>query len=342
LYYARFHGLDDLNNASTNTQFPLGRPGWRFGHHTSWGRSRELDRFDAAPNFFVGRLTHEETSSSNIHYPHGFLGGVNPISANYVAGPTGVGTVGLDTNDDGTLDVTLTGPRRAEDLLMPNVHSFDIKVWDDLANRFVDIGGSDAVYYSQLYRSSTGGETYGPSRNNTFNNVFDTWHPDVDLDLDNDGTVAADEQDLQPPFRVRLYRPTSGNDHPSVVNDTSPTNFPMTVNGSISREMGPWQANSPVTIGTLRFPTVAGLQASTRFYYRMVGTATMATGPNYMTDATEPPWPNFAGARVVDNECVWEAVDNWRPLKAIQITVRFFDIPRDQMRQMTIVHNLVD
>lgn len=332
LYYARFHGIDDLNNASTNTQFPFGRPGWRFGHHTSWGRSRELDRFDANPNFFVGRLTHEETSRPNINYPHGAA--FNPMAANY-----------LDADNDGVIDGTFSGPRRGEDLLLPNVHAFDIKIWDELANRFVDIGSTtDAIYYSQTYRSSSGGETYGPSRNNTFNNVFDTWHPDVDLDLDNDGTVNSDEQNLQPPFRLRLYRPYPANDHPTI-NDTTPTAFPAPINGSTDRRIESWEPNySGLTIGDRRFPAVAELQASTRFYYRVVD----VFGSTPQTGASAPNWPTAAGQRVVDadtsglNGVIWEAVDNWRPLKAIQITVRFFDIPSDQMRQVTIVHNLVD
>lgn len=335
-YYAKFHGVDDLNNASTNTQFPLGRPSWRFGHHTRWGRSRELDRADANPNFFVGRLTHEETSHSNLTYPHGYAGAIaDPMAIAYA-----------DSNGNGVIDGLEGGPRRAEDLLMPNVHSFDIKVWDDLANRFVDIGGPDAIYYSQAYRSSSGGETYGPSQNNTFNNVFDTWHPDVDLDLDlSGGTLDMDEENLQPPFRLRLHRPSSGNDHPSI-NDMTPTTFPMPVNGNTSRFLDPWAPNETgLTVNSQpRFPRASELQASTRFYYRIVG----VFGSTPQTGANPPNWPTAAGQRVVDadasgmNGVIWEAVDNWRPLKAIQITVRFFDIPSDQMRQMTIVHSLVD
>ncbi|MDP1798833.1 MAG: type II secretion system protein, partial [Planctomycetaceae bacterium] len=64
---ARFHSVDDLSNASTLTQFPLGNPKWRFGHRIDNGRSRE---FDSSGNYF-GRFMHEETSNFNFRYPQG-------------------------------------------------------------------------------------------------------------------------------------------------------------------------------------------------------------------------------------------------------------------------------
>lgn len=348
---ARFHGVADLNNAAepgNPESNHFGKPQRRFGFHAGFpvptasanaasrieaiGRSREWDILGANPTAFIGRLTHEETSHSSFAYPHGFAGG-DPMQANLAVDPA-TGVVGVLAN----------GPRRGEDLLLSNVHAFDIKVWDDFANQFVDIGGPDSSYYGadtasgslRAYRIRHNGQSYGPTLNNdSINNVFDTWHPDVDLDLNADNTISSSEQNLQPPYRLRLYVP-------DVDNDSTPDFFPFSINGSTDRTRPSWAANASLQIGELRFPSVASLQASTRFYYRMVGTATGATGPNYTTGGTEPAWPTSAGVRVIDNECVWEAVDNWRPLKAIQITVRFFDIPSDQMRQVTIVHNLVD
>lgn len=349
LYYARFHGIDDLNNASTNTQFPFGRPNWRFGHNTTTGRSREWNAASSAATFYVGRLTHEETSRSNINYPHGVNSGINPMSATYA-----------DADNDGVVDPPISGPRRGEDLLLPNVHAFDIKVWDDGANRFVDIGGLGAVYFNPTnYRlTGSGGPTFGPVGVAGVDNVLDTWYPGPEnsadsslaglwLDYDADSNRDSGETNLPPPYRLRTFKPQ--NEHIDTT-DTTPNTLPNGATAIIPN----WQNNNPYSIGDRVFPPYfppgdinegqSRLPRNTRFFYRMVG-FNGTSGPTALSGANltnQPTWPTAAGARVVDNECVWEAVDNWRPLKAIQITVRFFDIPSDQMRQVTIVHNLVD
>ena len=307
--WAHFHGVEDLANDSS-TYFPLGKPNFRFGHRVDTGRSRE---FDSNGRFF-GRFTHEETSHPDFRYPQGLSnassGFVNPMidsSADFA----------LNSND-AVFDRFRNGPRRGEDLLLSNVHTFDIKVWDQGLGGFVDVGSTSAVDFRNPLNPY-----YGPTTSTSDNYVFDTWFPydfttPLELDLNNDN------QNDPPPYRHLVY-------------------IPQALGGSVPV----WQANSPTNIGDLVFPNVNQRNNGLRFCYRCVGKINNATG----TGGTEPLiWPSAVGGRVSEvvpdtdpvTELVWEAVENWKPLKAIQITIRFLDTTSQQMRQLTIVHSFVD
>ncbi|NLE58230.1 MAG: hypothetical protein GX616_07715, partial [Planctomycetes bacterium] len=60
----------------------------------------------------------------------------------------------------------------------------------------------------------------------------------------------------------------------------------------------------------------------------------------------QPNWPEAPGARIEDgtspDRIVWKAVNNTIGLKAIQISLRFFDPTSGQMRQLTITHSFVE
>lgn len=182
---ATFKGSASLDNIGA-TEFlnrPLGVPKHRFGHHHTNGTPREYGDSTVASTF-IGRYTHEETSSADFGYPARIPSGGSPM-------------------DDGTA-ITLTngvvqeyagGSRRAEDILMTNVHSFDIKVWDDAINQFVDIGSSSIPVGGIFAAGNNQNSSYGPKASG--NNVFDTWHPRIDLDNDATGT----------PFEPAPYRP---------------------------------------------------------------------------------------------------------------------------------------
>jgi hypothetical protein len=62
----------------------------------------------------------------------------------------------------------------------------------------------------------------------------------------------------------------------------------------------------------------------------------------YTSGPTEPAWPAVAGEEVQDGNVRWRAVNNTIGLQAIQITIRFLDPTSRQMRQVTIVHSLVE
>jgi hypothetical protein len=56
----------------------------------------------------------------------------------------------------------------------------------------------------------------------------------------------------------------------------------------------------------------------------------------------EPVWPKADSLTVVDNNLVWQAVENRKPLRAVKFEVRFIDPSTQQMRQASMIMSLVD
>lgn len=334
--HARFHGLKDLDNASTVTQFPLANPRYRFGFHPFTAHSREW----ASNQMFLGRYTHEETSRETFNYPQSLSAIGDPMSSAV--------TVNMDP-DFYYVTTFANGPRRGEDLILANVHSFDIKVWDDAVvvngdrGGFVDLGHSSGSGYYRFGANQhrTAGIDFGPDLSASAdsdrdgddfdNRVFDTWHPAVSADFNKDGTVGGGESNVAPPYRAILYNPvTSGatyQDYETWVaapDTTSPSRY------SVGSKVFP-QAGYPAL-------------ASQRLYYVCVASDATVSGAVGIVNhgVSNPTWPRTAGSRVLDGDLVWEAVDNWKPLRALQITVRFLDVTSGQMRQSTLVHSLID
>ena len=93
--------------------------------------------------------------------------------------------------------------RRGEDILMSNVLSFDVKVWDPVNSQFVDVGENLLVPPGPFSKTVGAAEvpvgsgiivggrlntTYGPNEHYR----FDTWHPKA--------SVGAGTYDNEPPF----------------------------------------------------------------------------------------------------------------------------------------------
>lgn len=152
----------------------LGIPKYRFGFfgdisdNTVSGNPVEFLSDGAAPPnmHFIGRFTHEETSNINFGYPGRVVDTADAAFNPYV-----------DTiYDPATQSVTVAsgafslidGTRRAEDIILSNVHSFDIKVYDAALGRFENLGHSEqAGDYDNIDNDTS---IYG--------NRFDTWHAD--------------------------------------------------------------------------------------------------------------------------------------------------------------------
>ncbi|QDU07287.1 type II secretion system protein J [Gimesia aquarii] len=198
--YARFHDLSDLDNSSTGN-FPLGNPRLRFGFNHETGLSREFAPSTTGtnpPQLFIGRFTHEETSHPDFNYPQDLMdtsigGGGNPMS------PSAPSLI-VNPNDR-VIDLLRNGSRRSEDLVLSNVRSFDIKVFDDIRQDFVDIGGARALRFAASARQNT---DHG---NSQWKNVFDTWHPT--------GIAGVTGADGDPPFPM-LSDPTVSETAPQV------------------------------------------------------------------------------------------------------------------------------
>jgi type II secretory pathway pseudopilin PulG len=131
-----FHGIQDLD--AFLGKFPLGKTFNRFGFDSVSGLPREFTNTSTVagvPRFF-GRFTHEETSfrqtnptTASFGYPARVSADApNPYNGT-LPSPNGIPL----TYDDSTGKVVqyAGGTRIGEDILMTNVHQFDIKLWDD-------------------------------------------------------------------------------------------------------------------------------------------------------------------------------------------------------------------
>jgi hypothetical protein len=208
----RLHGFDSLNNRVSDfgTAVSLGMPYYRFGHMhrlppgdglvATSGRRREF-----VAGQFIGGFTHEESSHQDFDYPRQYADGTSPMMR-----------TNLTLSSPGRVTQYVGGTRRAEDILMTNVRSFDVKLWDPSVQDFVDVGrahsredangnstldpGEDlngngvldlGVYHpsvklarNSVYGPMDGGSSGGPPVGVANRNVFDTWHPQADSNSD--------------------------------------------------------------------------------------------------------------------------------------------------------------
>ncbi len=380
-----FHGAADLDNsdgiANANA---LGFPNNRFGHNhvdtpDQQGFPDGID--DGQPREFVtngafmGRFTHEETSNQLFQYPQAnSVAAGGAISNPYAVVQQGAMTLGTD----GVIDQFRGGPRRAEDILMSNVHSFDVKIWDeqvgpiirlerlgqtgqrpirvggfvDMGHGIFDINGPGDYYQTpdtasflpqddplNRNRHAALSHDYGP-RTNAYviggprNRVFDTWHSNINLDpnIDNVRAGLTQQQDIglePPPFRALKYY----------------DRFSVNTGNAFIAQLPDWQPNTQYQVGDLVFPdSQANPNHGHTYYYRCVQGGT-STDTQIDPDPFLGPRP--AGSLVRDvsgtnQPVVWRTELNVKPVRAIQITVRFMDQTTGQMRQATIVHSLID
>lgn len=219
---ARFVGAKPFLENKKEVAFPgtpycysLGQTWNRFGFNSAFtgannfnGLPREFS-FGTSPtqNFFIGRFTQEETSNGTFLYPQVMPVGGNPMDA--------AATTYTDATGDGVIDAYAGGSRAGVDLLLSNVHEFRVEVWDERLQDFAQIGHSLGVggiagdYASVRYLTrdtGTSPPTYGPlvAAGTVAPNVFDTWHPLFNRNVNG---VLGDGPD-RPPFRPLTVDPT--------------------------------------------------------------------------------------------------------------------------------------
>jgi prepilin-type N-terminal cleavage/methylation domain-containing protein len=347
---AQFVGTDQLNNTSAGTLntiddlgLVLGQRGasatpadiatHRFGFDQQTGISREFSHADPSQPgfFFIGRYTQEEMSHPDFNFPQNpsAIAGNNPHS--YTDFPA-LADAGLFP--DGTVDALAGGARQGQDLLLSNVQGFEIEVWDDRLGQFVQPGhsltnaaGEAGDYHrgrnQQLMLTTPLVHVPGdaaawsnPPFDRWTGRTFDTWHTQSDTDGNGSTTDPAPA-----PYRpLTYYQPGSA---------VAPTAVY-------------WQPNTAYSREEVVFPTAGNVPADYSVYFICTNGGTSGANP---TD--EPTWPVTPGSPVVPDdpssgEPSWLAVKNVRPLRAIRIRIRFLHESSGKIRQVSLVHTLVD
>jgi|GEM_PF-922376 len=169
--------------------FPLslGMPHLRFGHSTNSGLPQDASTtatLTTGGTVSIGRFNLQECSDSRFGYP-GFLPN-DPISSTPNTNPFDRQNIQVDPDTGLVVEYSNVSPvfRRGEDILMSNVLSFDVKVWDPVNSQFVDIGDSTV---SGPFHPNVGvlldanNNIVGGRLNSTYgangHYRFDTWHP---------------------------------------------------------------------------------------------------------------------------------------------------------------------
>ncbi len=373
-----FFGVADLNNNPPLSQYPLGRPDCRFGHDqtatgltplslglplgtaATWptalatgnGPPREYD----SNGVFLGRYTHEETSNNAFEFP-----GAIPVAGS----PLSQATPGLTINTTpgapnvGSVTAFSGGPRRGEDILLTNVLSFDVKIWDahysettfdanrngiiDTGPAFADVGHSAAsgdflVTNNQL-------PSYGPHASlaqtppaanpNTFtgttatynngdttylNNVFDTWCRAFNFDN------TAKNYDI--------------NDSPPNVGPPGDIKNFYAAAPYRPRIGVQWQQGVNYTVGTQVDP----VDGANGYVYTCVTAGTSAAPPTPPAGVQQLD-PFSLNDQTVTPNTINDGTAQWQaqpPLavQAIQIKVKYLDPTQNLLRQVTIVQAL--
>lgn len=250
-----FVGVEALDNGNTApAAITLGDPRNRFGFNTASGLSREHD--NSLEWQFLGRFTHAETSHPYFNWPLGAsrveadeqrinTSGTTPLSVTGALGNLNLGTDYL--GDDGSggdgngnpMDIAGTqlhlntdsgvvteligtttgrgGERAVEDLLLANVQSMQVEIWDERLGRFVTpghltygaIAGSTVPVQGDYHLGRRANAGYGPrgTISAASNRVFDTWTPGgATFDFNGNGTNG-EVLERQAPFTPYRYYP---------------------------------------------------------------------------------------------------------------------------------------
>lgn len=293
---------DTDNDGITDIFIPpsLGIPHLRFGHSmnrigTINGTPRE---YVNNGNRFIGRFTTQETAHRNFQYPGVGASNVDPHTRNDL---TLVTNQSLIEYGSVTQYVDLVAPkqtfRRGEEILLSNVHEFDIKVWDDYEEK--DLDGDGTVDPFEDFNGD------GDFANDRLMQFVDLGHTSRDT-IHNNGNGSGEF--------IGFYNNNElKNSAVTAPNVFSLGRQPNSVYGNRYDTWHPYDDDQdPTTAPPQGYPA----------YCPLIGPRTPVT-----------PITNFG----LGNNIIPEI-----PLKAIQITIRYYDPTSDQVRQLTLVHSLVD
>ena len=217
----KFHGV--TNPKSFDNQYPIGSdrtsgtpsfpislgiPPLRFGYSLSRTPTNVpppplgaqfLPR-EYVGTTFIGRFLTQETGHADFLYPGAFLND-DPMQDPHVRT-----SLTYDTSQGLVSEYSANIVHRGEDILMTNVHEFDVKVWDRNLARFVDLGhqepassGIAGEYHMSRNQRTPNFPDTGPAKYAW--NRFDTWHPYVE-----DTTPTPTNHLGPPPYKSKWAR----------------------------------------------------------------------------------------------------------------------------------------
>lgn len=306
-----------VSSISTNP-FVLGNPAYRFGFDCTWntagsgspGASYGFPReYDSNGNF-IGRFTHRETSSASFGYPG--IGTSSPMAQ--------ATTVNLDVTTDpsapgstrGQVTTYPSGPRAGEDVLMTNVHKFDIKVWDPSAS----YGPDGAPGFAGIDDDGING-TDDPGEAGAYGSDDGAF-----VDIGNPGTTVV--------FGGNNYTIGQYASPNAYYNPTASTQITNTANYYGRNRYDTWNPQLDLLNQTSVVPAYRDVPPFRPFNSGRDGKPGKA---NFDDDNLNG--PDDAG------ELGWPGTDDFVPLGAIQIKISFFDATSKQLKEVTLVQSLL-
>jgi hypothetical protein len=336
------NGINSLDN-NQGSPASLGLPWLRFGHRPGGTGSQSGKPVEFIGTNFIGRFTHEETSNIAFGYPG--VAGAGPDGIMNTADDTNPYTrTGLSLDANGAVSAYAGGPREAVDLLLSNVHAFDVKVWDPKAS-----SGPDG---NPGFASQPGADD---DSNGTFNDNTELGWPNSDdgawrdighsgatgsfqltanrgwgvdgapgtVGVDDDGNGSTDDAGESGWTGTDDYGNRFDTWHPLATLPSTPYQIFIREPANFSA----WTASTPYSLNTFVFRPGR---------YSLIYKCTTAG----TSGAAQPTWTTTAGSTMSDGSVVWTAVANLQPLTAIQIRIRFYDVSSALMRELTILQSL--
>jgi hypothetical protein len=333
-----FHGKGDLTSSAGSlvSTFWLPQVRWGFDNTTNatgatptYGGGYGLPK-EYANGFYIGRYTQAETSDPKFGFPATITNGVaaNPMSATNAALNYNTATGRVQYSTGGGNFADFNGPRAGEDILLTNVIAFDIKVWDPAASLGPD-GAPGIAGYDDDGNGFQDSPAIPVATPRPYNPAADAPDPN---EIGAYGSDDGDWRDIGHPglkigtnyfgFYRKPLDPATGNPNPAALNNayysnpfgTPPTNRYDTwgpavdIDGIAGNDNPPFRPTFPGPDGR---PGVAGVDDNVD--------GTIDNAPELGTPGS----------------------DDFAPLTAIKITIRFYDVTSNQVRDISGVYRLV-
>jgi type II secretory pathway pseudopilin PulG len=269
--------------------------------------------------------------------------------------------------DDGT-ETSIEGrggPRQMEDLLLANVQEMRLELWDSRASRFVVPGyGSvtDAASFVGDYHirrnlqhdSANARFLYGPLApyliagtlrdSDRQPHIFDTWHPNVDIDFAGDGAGVVGLHEVLPPYMPYRFYPPRRNAADTTQRGPSSALMP----DDVASNRGYWRPNTAYAVGDVVFTQwkdaiAMGGNNDNLFSFDEVDEPKFLIAYRCVADGTSSsvitgsPSASAPGQRISDGTTLWESFDNRIPLTTIRMTLRYINETSGDPRQLTLV-----